>query len=108
MAASDFFTQTVSWEKYSGQSAYGVETYDAAVNVQSKFVEMTVIDYKRLQAKTDEASYDAKMYVALSSEIAEGDRVTYKGKTYQVAELMAQRGTVTTLKHKRFMLKKKV
>lgn len=108
MPASNFFKQTIAWSKWNGQSAYGVESFDDAVNVKCKFIEKTMIDYKRLQQQTDESVYDAKMYVPISSDISEGDKVVYEGKTYQVSELMAQRGTVTTLKHKRLMLKKKV
>lgn len=104
MTAQNFFTQSMTLYAHSGtQDRYGDKEFSSGVSVKGKFVVKSDLF---VDSNGQEYQYDAIAYLPLSRALSMQDRITYDGIDYSIMHITEQRGTVTTLKHKKILLQR--
>lgn len=107
MGLSDFLTQSASISAPSGVDGTGARTFGAAVEVDCKFrKQYQMMGDAREGLKMYEDVPDAVMYVKRTVSVDTDDSVAFDGEDYRVVDILDQVGTVTSLKHKKVLLKK--
>ena len=107
MGLSDFLTQTAYISSVNGRDGVGSPTFGTPVSVKCKFRKQFAMEDGNLSGVTTYVDTpDAVMYVKKSVSIDTDDSVEYDGEPYRIVDILDQVGTITTLDHKKILLKK--
>lgn len=103
MSAANFLQHQITLTPRTGNTGAGDPSYGASSTVKAKFVTKSQLI---VDQNGKEVTSDSHVFIPQATTVSPEDKVTYESVNYRILKITDQRGTVTTLKHKKLMLQR--